>query len=140
MVKENFDKNVIAERIKELRKERKWTQKDLSDKSGVSVESIKLYETARRIPDKYNRNLLSTALRVSSDYLLGLSDYKNKWHEYDSSNSNKVESIRYELKFIDYCNYLACDISDFSESESKEFISECNKSIKEIYKEIKERA
>ena len=35
----------LAQKIKFLRSENGWTQEDLANKSGVSIQSIKRYET-----------------------------------------------------------------------------------------------
>lgn len=67
---------IVSQRLKELRKEKKITQRELVEKTGISINSIKNYECARRVPDRYNLNLLSDFYRVDKEYILGSSDYK----------------------------------------------------------------
>ena len=65
---------IVSQRLKELRKEKKITQQELAEETGISINSLKNYECARRIPDKYNLHLLSDYFRVDEEYILGLSD------------------------------------------------------------------
>ena len=67
---------IVSQRLKELRKEKKITQQELAEKTGISINSLKNYECARRVPDRYNLHLLSEYFRVDEKYILGSSDYK----------------------------------------------------------------
>lgn len=70
----------IGERVKNLRKQRKITQLDLSKKSGVSQQAISNIETGRNIPSAETIRLLACILEVSTAELLGediiLSEHK----------------------------------------------------------------
>lgn len=63
--------NNLGDRIKGLREKRKFTQKDLSDKTGLSVVQISRYENNERKPDPEALNFLVDALETSGDYMLG---------------------------------------------------------------------
>ena len=76
MTRRTVNPKVVSERLKELRKEKKITQQELVEKTGISINSIKNYECARRVPDRYNLHLLSEYFRVDEKYILGASDYK----------------------------------------------------------------
>ena len=65
---------IVSQRLKELRKEKKITQRELAEETGISINSLKNYECARRVPDKYNLHLLSDYFRVDKEYILGSSD------------------------------------------------------------------
>ena len=67
---------IVSQRLKELRKEKKITQRELAEETGISINSLKNYECARRVPDGYNLHLLSEYFRVDKEYILGSSDYK----------------------------------------------------------------
>lgn len=41
----------FSQRLKELRKQNKWTQEDLANKLRISAASVGLYEQGRRNPD-----------------------------------------------------------------------------------------
>ena len=65
----------MAERLKGLRKERGWTQKELQAMSGVPYTTISRIE--RGNPRQINTNTLvalADALEVTTDYLLGRSN------------------------------------------------------------------
>lgn len=67
---------IVSQILKELRNGEKLTQKQLAEETGISINSIKNYECARRVPDRYNLHLLSEYFRVDEKYILGSSDYK----------------------------------------------------------------
>ena len=58
-------------RLKHLREERRWSQKDLGKAVGVSNVSISGYESGNRFPDTETLTRIADALEVSTDYLLG---------------------------------------------------------------------
>ena len=47
---------------------------ELAEETGISINSLKNYECARRVPDGYNLHLLSDFFRVDEEYILGSSD------------------------------------------------------------------
>ena len=64
----------IGQRIYELRKKKKLTQKELADKIGISRILVWNYENGRlRLYDEMVKRF-AIALEVSTDYLLGLKD------------------------------------------------------------------
>lgn len=58
-------------RIKELRKYKDFTQKELSDKSGIKVRAIQSYEAGERFPSSDKIPAISRALGVSIGELFG---------------------------------------------------------------------
>lgn len=60
----------IGERIKEARKAKGYTQKDLSELIGVSKNTICGYEGSYREPDILRIHALSKALDVTVDWLI----------------------------------------------------------------------
>lgn len=62
----------IGERIRARREQLGWTQAKLSEMLNVKVGTLSGYERNYRIPDARMLQLLSNILKVSSDYLLGL--------------------------------------------------------------------
>jgi len=58
-------------RLKQLREERRWSQKDLGKAVGVSNVSISGYESGNRFPDTETLTRIADVLEVSTDYLLG---------------------------------------------------------------------
>lgn len=65
---------MLAKRLMDLREARGLTRDELARLSGVTHSSIYSYEKEKRIPSATVIFVLSKALNVSADYLLGLSD------------------------------------------------------------------
>ena len=62
----------FGERLKALRKEKRLTQKQLAAMIGVQHSVISFYEVGDRIPSVEVVIKLSSALHVTTDYLLGV--------------------------------------------------------------------
>jgi transcriptional regulator with XRE-family HTH domain len=65
----------IADRLREAREDRGWSQVELSKRSGIHAMLISRIETkAKKDVNATTLRKLAKALRVSGDYLLGLKD------------------------------------------------------------------
>ena len=62
----------IGQRLKDLRIERKMTQKQLADRLGLATSAISSYESGDRYPTLDTLAALARIYHVSTDYLLGL--------------------------------------------------------------------
>ena len=62
---------MLGNNIKELRKQKHLTQKDLAKLMHVSQQTIGAWETERAIPGSDTLALLANLFNVSTDYLLG---------------------------------------------------------------------
>ncbi len=62
----------FGEKLRQLRKEKKLTQKELAALIGVKNSVISFYELGDRIPSPEVIRRLAIALHVSADYLLGI--------------------------------------------------------------------
>ncbi len=60
----------LSENIRNARREKGLTQKQLAQQVGVTANAISLYETARRMPNLMIMSLMSDALDVSLDDLI----------------------------------------------------------------------
>ena len=60
----------LAQRIMELRKQRGWSQEDLSEQMDVSRQSVSKWESGASVPDLEKILKLSQLFDVSTDYLL----------------------------------------------------------------------
>ena len=65
---------VFDERLTELRKQYKYTQRQMADILGISQPSYIRYENDTSEPTQENLVKLADAFDVSVDYLLGRSD------------------------------------------------------------------
>jgi transcriptional regulator with XRE-family HTH domain len=59
----------INDRIRQLRQERRWTQAELGDKTGVHQKQISAYERGANIPSTEVLIKLAEVFNVSLDYL-----------------------------------------------------------------------
>ena len=66
---------LLGERLKELREERKLTQKQLVQLLGLHCVTYLHYEKAQREPPLAVLASMAKFFDVTTDYLLGLTDY-----------------------------------------------------------------
>jgi transcriptional regulator with XRE-family HTH domain len=78
-----------VDRLKALREERGWSQRELSRHCGLSLSAINFYERGEVEPSAKHLKKMAEVLGVSTDYLLGLSDYPTA--QFGSSEINDDE-------------------------------------------------
>ena len=61
----------VASRIKELLSERDMTQKELAQRAGITESAVCHYVKGERVPRGTNLIKISSALNVTTDFLLG---------------------------------------------------------------------
>ncbi|WP_192942793.1 helix-turn-helix domain-containing protein [Streptococcus dysgalactiae] len=66
----------FPERLKALRLEANLTQKEIAEKFGISQPSYLAWEKGKRKPGSETLEKFSNFFGVSTDYLLGSSDYR----------------------------------------------------------------
>lgn len=88
----------FGEKIKKLRKEKKLTQKQLADLSGVAVSAISAYESGNRYPSYEILINLSHIFHVSTDYLLGISTIKSI--DVTGLTDNEIEIIMQMVEIL----------------------------------------
>lgn len=87
----------FAHRLKQLRKDSKLTQEELSNKLSSSRSTIAGYETERKEPDYETLKKIADFFDVSVDYLLGRTDIKKI--EQNSSDKEKDNSNPFLKEF-----------------------------------------
>lgn len=88
--------------LKQLRKSKKITQKELADNIGISEISIRSYESGRRLPNSETLVKLENYFNVSGAYLRGETDQKTpmeKWEDPELMDAMD-DSVDYMLKNI----------------------------------------
>ena len=68
-------KTYLGQRLKELREENKYTQKQLAEKLGINSVTYLHYEKEQREPPLSLLADISRFYGVTVDYLLGFTDY-----------------------------------------------------------------
>lgn len=66
----------FSERLKELREEKGLSYQKLGEILGVSGVSLGYYERGERVPDIHTLQNICGFFNVTSDYMIGLSDYR----------------------------------------------------------------
>ena len=72
---------MLGERISELRRRRKMTQRQLADYLSVSLNSVSLYERNLSTPDDDTKIKIAELFDVSMDYLMGTSRQETPLHK-----------------------------------------------------------
>lgn len=78
---------MIGKILKELRLSKSLTQENLGSILNKTKNNISQYETNKREPDNKTLKKLSDYFNVSIDYLLGKSQIKNPYKNYQIKNS-----------------------------------------------------
>lgn len=68
---------MIAERIKELRENKKWTQAELAKKLGITRSSVNAWELGISVPSTQYIVELASLFDISTDYILGIKKYSS---------------------------------------------------------------
>ena len=101
-----MEKSVFVKRVKELIKINNLTQRDLANDIGVTESTMCKYLSGNRVPGGETLSNLATALKTTTDYLLGL------------DNENKTEINSSKLRLL-----LARSAKDLTPEEKNELIS-----------------
>lgn len=64
----------FPDRLRQARDKKGLSQSELAEKTGLQPSAVSHFETGRRSPSFENLKVLSEALQVSTDYLLGRVD------------------------------------------------------------------
>lgn len=104
----------INEKIRYLRLKNNLTSKELSKALNISESSISLYENGKREPSIKLIIKMADYFNVSTDYLLGVSDflhyeYKNK---FETDFSELLENI---ITLLSNQNYIVFDGKDIDD-------------------------
>jgi transcriptional regulator with XRE-family HTH domain len=84
--------SVFSERIKEIRTQKRLTQKQLGDKICVPQQTIARWEKEITTPDPEQLAATCDALNVSADYLLGLTDNPAPFPEISAEEMAELET------------------------------------------------
>lgn len=106
-------------RIRESRKAKSLTMKELAQKIGVVESTVSMYETGKREPDYATLGKIADALNVTIDYLLGRSSFvscSNNEKCVDDSERNSINTKHLDSRLVEL-------ISDLTPIETEKAIS-----------------
>ena len=94
------DLSLFAQRLKDLRSERNCTLDEFSKLLNIPAQTLNRYELGQRTPKIDTVDQIANKLEVSSDYLLGKTDFKN-W-EALTANIMQLESLENYISSLGY--------------------------------------
>lgn len=96
MERKNDRLPIFTERFRELQGEK--TNTEFADFLGISRQTVGFYCNGDRVPDALTLIKISQKCGVSADWLLGLSDYKNK--ETESTSAKELGLSEKSVNFL----------------------------------------
>lgn len=89
-----FTECKIGERLKELRKQKGWTQQEVGDKIGVTKSVISFYEKQNRAPSPEVLIKFAELYEVSADYLLGIEKVQDTHLDVTGLSKRDINALR----------------------------------------------
>ncbi|ASV70000.1 helix-turn-helix domain-containing protein [Cytobacillus kochii] len=120
---------MLSERLRELRKKHKLTQKDLGDFLGISESGYGYYEQGRNEPSLESLKKLASKYEVSVSYLTG-EDKKNFTEKEEKDIAKQMEKIRQNLESQE-------GLSFYGEPLSEEAMESLMESMEHMVKQTK---
>lgn len=87
----------FGSRLKELRNEKGISQKDVAINIGVAITTISQYENDSRFPNEEMLRRLCLYYKITSDYLLGLTDSKHAPLTIEEAKEKMISSKEMEI-------------------------------------------
>ena len=66
--------STFSTRLQEIRKERGFTRQEVADHLNITVRAYQFYEEGKREPKFEKLTAIARHFKISTDYLLGLTD------------------------------------------------------------------
>lgn len=95
-----IDKNIVAERLIQLREKRNLSQRNVAIRANISNSSLSRIEFATSLPDATSLFALANFFNVSCDYLLGRTDNPKMNNEEYEPLSSIQESIIHKVTVL----------------------------------------
>lgn len=106
----------VYEKIAKLAESRGVTIQIVEQECGMSNGSIKKWTTSTPKADRVAK--VAEYFKVSVDYLLGLSDYKNNYDEWNAKYNNNGD-MKHKVKQIETLDTLAAHLEDKEITDEK---------------------
>ena len=108
----------FAERLRELRNEKKMTMKDLADKLSLTEQAISMYERNERRPNFEKLEEIADFFNIDMNYLLGKSIVKNSYvHEFGEITLDKL------IRKIPLYDFISCGTGGFVDDNIIDYVS-----------------
>lgn len=94
---------MFHERLKNLREKENITREHLAKALDITYSALSKYETGKREPDFDLLQKLATYFNVTTDYLLGVSKYKEPVHRKAGISDSDYDNLSaYQKEVIDF--------------------------------------
>ena len=103
-------KEIVKEKLKEIRNDNKMTQKEFSDFVGISQQTLSGYENGKMFPSLEVVKDISQKCNVSCDWLLGISNQKNIKRGFETYSD--IITVLISLIYTVYCEFRIVSESD----------------------------
>lgn len=107
----------LGERIRILREEQRYQQKEIAERLGVSPQAFSNYENGKREPDLLTVLKLAKLFDVSVDYLLGLTPVRSREHVHFRNEHlqllHEIEENEELVELLKVCKELPTDAVRF---------------------------
>ncbi len=110
----------LGENIKQIRKEKRLTQKDISNVLGVSVASVTMWELGQRCPSVSSLVKLADYLDVSIDYLTERSNNRTVAQD----DENPISTIPIFQKYSELDEYGKRNVSITIDNEFRRCVEQ----------------
>lgn len=101
--------DVFAARLQQVMQEKDLHQKDIAAQTGWNISTVKQYTSGTRVPGYGNMKKLTDVLGVSSDWLLGRSDFRTEEEQLKKTYADPAEA---NLQFEDAVRHVLDAIKD----------------------------
>jgi transcriptional regulator with XRE-family HTH domain len=126
---------IFSERFRLLRKKNKLTQAGMGEILGIKGATISSYETGNSQPDLSMLLLISKKLKVSSDYLLGISDVENQ-ADFTNLNNSSIKNLATVDDGVSFVSESEQNYTPMTEEERSQFL-EMQKKIASLEEQMK---
>lgn len=92
---------MLQTRLRELRKNNKYSQEDIANKLNISTSAYGFYEQGKSVPNANTISFLADLYLVTTDYLLGRSNNPKLTQEDEIDVYNKFEELKISLENTD---------------------------------------
>ena len=131
MENQNKIPNMTGIRIREMRLEKNWTQKDLANKLGLKNETaIANYESGYSIPKDEIKSKMCEIFNCTMDYLMGRSEFKTVQEELQDFRDT-FSSIGIKPDVLDAVLYQNNDLSEEENKILEQLLDYTSKSFKD---------
>lgn len=139
------DISVFGERVKQLRTQLKLSQRDFSEKTGITASALSAYENGQKNPSVNVAINIATQFKVSLDWLCGIKEQSNRFRpdmhipfDLPAALSGLLNLIHYGLLSLpmteekEEYGVISADVLDVSNGILEDFIHN-SEQLKDLY-------